>query len=79
MATYISTFSHMISNTIKSSRDMSDTNLPFLTMAVLHGFISCSICGKVLDEVSKKKVSMIQRKNTRFKRIKRLGKRRPVL
>ncbi|KAB2028117.1 hypothetical protein ERO13_D05G078500v2 [Gossypium hirsutum] len=53
--------------------------LNFCRMAVHHGFISCSICGKVLDEVSKKKVSMIKRKNTRFKRTKRLGKRRPVL
>ncbi|KAG8495167.1 hypothetical protein CXB51_012872 [Gossypium anomalum] len=45
----------------------------FFTYAFTHKFEfkcrSCSICGKV---------SMIKRKNTRFKRTKRLGKRRPV-
>ncbi|TYH15964.1 hypothetical protein ES288_A05G081000v1 [Gossypium darwinii] len=28
--------------------------LNFCRMAVHHGFISCSICGKVLDEVKRR-------------------------
>ncbi|EOY33154.1 hypothetical protein QUC31_019083 [Theobroma cacao] len=48
--------------------------LNFCRLALDGGFISCSTCGKVLGQVSVKTASNMKR-NTRFKRSKRVTRR----